>query len=70
MLWTKFKYENKRRAKAERLSMQEFSILCTALPLNKIYPLMKFHNHSKYSVRDMLGTKFKYEKQQRAILKN
>ena len=28
---------------------------------------MKFHNHSWYSVWDMLRTKFKYENQQKAI---
>ena len=45
--------------------------MCTALPLNEIYPPTKFHNHSKYSLRDVHWTKFKYEKKkkktQRAI---
>ena len=43
--------------------------MCTALPLDEIYPPTKFHNHSLYSVGDMHWTKFKYEKKQRAITK-
>ena len=41
--------------------------MCTALPLDEIYPPTKFHNNSKYSFGDMLQTKFKYESKQRAI---
>ena len=41
--------------------------MCTALPLDEIYPSTKFHNHSYYSFGDMLRTKFKYENKQRAI---
>ena len=36
--------------------------MCTALPLDEIYPPTKFHNHSFYSLGDMHQTKFKYEK--------
>ena len=41
--------------------------MCTAIPLDEIYPPTKFHNHSKYSFGDMHQTKFKYESKQRAI---
>ena len=42
--------------------------MCTALPLNEIYPPTKFYNHSLYSLGDMHRTKFTYEKKtQRAI---
>ena len=41
--------------------------MCTALPLDEIYPPTKVHNHSKYSFGDMHQTKFKYENKQRAI---
>ena len=41
--------------------------MCTALPVDDIYPPTKFHNHTKYSFGDMLRTKFKYENKQRAI---
>ena len=67
MLWTKFKYENKQRAITQKLSKQKLWFLCTALPLDKIYPPTKFHYHSYYSFGDMLWTKFKYENKQRAI---
>ena len=66
MLRTKFKYE-KQRALTQKLSKQELWFLRTALPLDEIYPPMKFHNPSLYNFGDMLQTKFKYEKQQRAI---
>ena len=36
--------------------------MCTALPLDEIYPPTKFHNHSLYRLGDMHRTKFKYEK--------
>ena len=67
MLRTKFKYENKQRAITKKLSKQELRFMCTALSLDEIYPPTKFHNHSWYSFRDMLPTKFKYEIKQRAI---
>ena len=67
MLRTKFKYEKRQRAITQKLSKQELWFLCTALTLGEIYPSMKFHNPSQYSFGDMLQTKFKYEKQQRAI---
>ena len=46
--------------------------MCTALPLDEIYPAIKFHNPSWYSLGDMHHTKFKFEKKksktkQRAI---
>ena len=40
--------------------------MCTALPLDEIYPPTKFHNHSKYSFGDKHQTKFKNENKQRA----
>ena len=67
MLRTKFKYENKQRAITQKLSKQELWFLCTALPLDEIYPPTKFHNHSYYTFGDMLRTKFKFENNQRAI---
>ena len=69
MLQTNFKYENKQRAITQKLSKQELRFMCTALPINEIYPSTKFHNHSKYSFGDMLRTKFKYENKQRAVTK-
>ena len=45
-LWTKFKYENKQRTLTKKLSKRELWFLCTALPLDEIYPPTKFHNHS------------------------
>ena len=69
MLRTKFKYEIKQRAVTQKLSMQELRFMCTALPLDEIYPPTKFHNHSSYSFGDMLQTKFKYENKKRAITK-
>ena len=50
---TKFKYENKQRAITQKLSKQELRSMCTALPLDEIYPPTKFHNHCKYSYADM-----------------
>ena len=68
---TKFKYEKKKKQRAitQRLSKQELRFMCTALPLDEIYPPTKFHNHSKYSFGDMHRTKVKYESKQRAITK-
>ena len=66
MFRTKIKYENKKRAITQKTSRQELRFMCTALPLNKIYPPTKFHNHSKYSFGDIHWTKLKYENQQRA----
>ena len=64
---TKVKYENKQRAIIKKKSTQELWFMCTALPLDEIYPPTKFYNHSYYSFGDMLRTKFKYENKQRAI---
>ena len=69
MLRTKFMYENKQRAITQKSSKQELRFMCTALPLDEIYPPTKFHNHSKYSFGDMHRTKVKYENKQRAITK-
>ena len=44
--WTKFKYESKQRAITKKISKQELQFMCTALPLDEIYPSTKFHNHS------------------------
>ena len=51
------------------MSKQELQFICTALPLDGMYPLIKFHNHSCYSFGDMHQTKFKYENKQMAITK-
>ena len=64
---TKFKCENKQRAITKILSKQELRFMCTACPLDEIYPPTKFHNHSKYSFREMHWTKFRYKNKQRAI---
>ena len=68
MLWTK--YENKQRAITQKLSKQELQFMSTAFPLDEIYPPTKFHNHNKYSFRDMHQTKFKYESKQGTITQN
>ena len=57
------------RAITQRLSKQELRFMCTALPLDEIYPLTKFHNHSNYSFGDMHQTKVKFESKRRAITK-
>ena len=70
---TKFKYEKKKKKKqraiTQRLSKQELQFICTAPPLDEIYPPTKFHNHSNYSFGDMHRTKVKFESKQRAITK-
>ena len=67
---TKVKYESKQRAiTKKKKSKQELPFMCSALPLEEIYPPTKFHNHSKYSFGDMQRTKVKYESKQRAITK-
>ena len=43
---TKIKYEKKQRAIIQRLSKEELWFMCTALPLDEIYPPTEFHNHS------------------------
>ena len=43
---TKFKYESKQRAITQKISKEELQFMCTALPLDEIYPPTKFHNHS------------------------
>ena len=68
MLRTKFKYE-KKRAITQNISKQELRFMCTALPLDEIYPPTKVHNHSNYSFGDMHRTKVKFESKQRAITK-
>ena len=55
------KYESKQRAITQKLSQQELRFMCTALPFDEIYPLMKFQNHSLFSFGDMLRTKHKYK---------
>ena len=66
---TKVKYENKQRAITKKKSKQELWFMCTALPLDEIYPPTKFHNHSNYNFGDMHRTKVKFESKQRAIAK-
>ena len=65
----KFKYENKQRVITLKLSNQELQFMCTALPLDEIYPPTKFNNPSWYSFGDMHWTKVKYENKTRAITK-
>ena len=43
---TKVKYENKQWAITKKKSKQELWFMCTALPLDEMYPPTKFHNHS------------------------
>ena len=43
--------------------------MCTALPLDEIYPPTKFHNQSNYSFGDTHRTKVKFESKQRAMNK-
>ena len=43
---TKVKCENKQRAITKKKSKQELWFMCTALPLDEIYPPTKFHNPS------------------------
>ena len=66
MLQTKFKYENKQRAIIQKLSKQKLRFMCTAVPLDEIYPPQNFITIASI-VLDMLRTKFKYENKQRAI---
>ena len=55
---TKFKYEKKKqRAITQRLSKQELWFMCTALPLDEIYPPTKFHNHRNYILEICAGQK-------------
>ena len=61
---TKLKYETKQRAIIQKIRKQELRFMCTALPLDEVYPLKKFHNHSWNSFGDMLWTKLKYNKQE------
>ena len=64
---TKLTYGSKQRAMTKKISKQELRFMCTALPLDEIYPSKKFHNNSKYSFGDMFRTKFTYENKQTAI---
>ena len=66
---TKFKYKKTQRAITQRLSKQELRFMCTAIPLDEIFPPTKFYNHSNYSFGDMHRTKVKFESKQRAITK-
>ena len=45
-----------------KLRQAKLKFICTALPLDEIYPPTKFHNHSLYSLGDMHRKKFKYKK--------
>ena len=51
----------------QNLGKQKLRFMCTALPLDEIYPPTKFHNHSSFNLRDMHRKKSKYKKKQRAI---
>ena len=52
---TKVKYENKQNAITKKKSKQKLWFMCTALPLDEIYPPTKFHNHSWYSLEICSG---------------
>ena len=69
MLQTKNQELIKKRAITQNLGKQKFRFVCTALPLDEIYPPTKFHNHSNYSFGDMHRTKVKFKSKQRAITK-
>ena len=66
---TKVKFESKQRAINKKKIKQDIWFMCTALPLDEIYPPTKFHNYSNYSFGDMHQTKVKFESKQRAINK-
>ena len=59
----------KKRAITQNLGKQKLRFMCTAHPLDEIYPPTKFHNHSNYSFGDMHRPKVKFESKQRAITK-
>ena len=59
--------EKQQRAITHNISNVELWFLCTALLFGEIYLPMKFHYASYFTFRDMLRTKSKSEKQQRAI---
>ena len=52
----------KKRAITQNLGKQKLRFMCTALPLDEIYPPTKFHNHSLFSLTDMHRKKSKYKK--------
>ena len=66
MVQTKIKHELKKRAITQNLGKQKLRLICTALPLDEIYPPTKFHNHSLYSLGDMHRKNLSIKKQ-RAI---
>ena len=51
-----------KREITQNLGKQKLRFMCTALPLDEIYPSKKFHNHSLFSLRDMHWKKSKYKK--------
>ena len=59
----------KKKAITQNLGKQKLRFMCTAHPLDEIYPPTKFHNHSNYSFGDMHRTIVKFESKQRAITK-
>ena len=59
---TKLKYENQQWEITQKISKQELWFMCTALPLDEIYPPTKFHNHILYSLGNTHRTKLKYKK--------
>jgi len=69
MLWTKFKNENEQRAITPKVWSIELWFLCTALLLKEIYLPMKFHVDALHSLKVMLRTRFKYEKQTKSNFK-
>ena len=62
MLRTKIKYEFNKKAITQNLGKQELRFMCTAPPVDEIYPPTKFHNNRLYSLGEMHQTKFKYGK--------
>jgi len=67
MLRTKSKDQKQQRGITPLKEQAEWWFWCTALPLIKVYLHMKFHQHSYSSIRVMLQTKSKDQKQQRGI---
>ena len=61
MLQTKIRNELK-KGNNPKLRQAKVKVVGTALPLDEIYPPIKFHNHSLYSLGDMHRKEFKYKK--------
>ena len=70
---TKFKYEKKtQRAITQRLSKQELQFMCTALPLDEIYPptiiVLEICTGQKSSLKVNKGQSLKKKKKQTRVM--